>query len=96
MLFRFWVTRVQSEEEEGEGEDEQNSLLYIAPYIYDARYHANPYNYTKIILPYLVIYIWMTKVLSGGIMRYKQTSWGGVLTAKFIGIDVHAIYTSLN
>ena len=71
-------------------------LSIIAPYIYDARYHANPYNYTKIILPYLVIYIWMTKVLSGGIMHYKQTSWGGVLTAKFIGIDVHAIYTSLN
>ena len=26
MLFRFPVTRVKSEEEEGEGEDEQNSL----------------------------------------------------------------------
>ena len=36
---------VESEEEE-EGEDEQNSLS-LALYIYNARYHANPYNYTK-------------------------------------------------
>ena len=40
MLFHFWVMGVESEEEEEEGgeEDEQNSLSFIALYIYDARY----------------------------------------------------------
>ena len=49
MLFRFWVTRVQSEEEEEEEEeDEQNSI--IAPYIYDAKYHTNPYILSTTVL----------------------------------------------
>ena len=47
MFFSFWVTRVEEEEEE----EEQNSI--IAPYIYNARHHANPYILSTTI--YLVI-----------------------------------------
>ena len=43
MLFRFWVTRVQSEEG---GED----VPIIVQYIYDARYHANPYILSTTVL----------------------------------------------
>ena len=41
MLFRFelWVLNLKKKEKE-----KMNKTPYHSPYIYDARYHANPYN----------------------------------------------------